>query len=329
MTDATHSPRMVCLDLAGGCPRVAEPPPQVVLCLGNFDGVHIAHAHLLREGMRLSRQVSEVRKETVASGVLCFFSPSGDAFRPTDAPPYHLTTLAEKLRLIAEIGVRYAYLCDFTDIRALSPVDFIRLLTEHMGCVGVVCGDNYRFGARAVGAPSLLSAHFGQDAAVILPEMKRNGLPISSTTIRDHLWRGDAEGAHALLGRPYSLTATVTHGKQLGRTLGFPTANQCFPPEALVPAHGVYAALCHTPEGRFPAVANVGCRPTVDRNARINCESFLLGYNGDLYGRRMRTELLTYLRPETRFSDISALREAIARDARDAEAYMRAHGLLP
>ncbi len=331
MTDACFSPRMVCIDLRDGFPRTetATPPARVVLCLGNFDGVHVAHTALLREGVKLAKTLSRARKEAVAAGVLCFFRPSSDFFRPADAPPHHLTTLAEKLTLMAEVGVDFAYLCDFEEVRHLPPEAFLAMLEERLGCVGAVAGFNHRFGAEARGDASLLSRHFGEAAVVLMPAREADGVTVSSSAIRERLWSGDPEGAARLLGRPYRITAPVTTGKQLGRTIGFPTANQTFPDGALIPAHGVYAALCHTEEGTFPAVANVGSHPTVDTDARVNCESYLMGYTGDLYGRSMTTELLVYLRPETHFPDVTALTAAIARDAATAEACLRARGLLP
>ncbi len=328
------APRLLCVDLrpaaTGGLIRPASRrPSQVVLCLGNFDGVHLAHAALLREGVRLSRVQASARREDVSGGVLCFFHPSSDAFLSGGAPTNHLTTLREKLRLIAALGVDYAYLCDFSDVRCLSPTAFLDLLVEKANCVGAVCGFNHRFGAGAVGTPETLVKHFGADAVSVMPEMTMAGVTVSATAIRARLWAGDAEGAAQLLGRPYSLETTVTGGKQLGRTLGFPTANQFFLPETLIPAHGVYAALCHTPDGCFPAVANVGTHPTVDEHARVNCESHLIGYRGDLYGQRMRTELFRYIRPEEHFADLDTLRAAIARDAATAMSYIRSRGFLP
>ncbi len=323
------SPRLVCLDLRPDTPiPLQSPPAEAVLCLGNFDGVHRAHHALLKEGLRLAAACSTAGVETAREGgtvcgVFCFLRPSVD-FVPhgTDTPPAHLTTLRDKLSRFRAAGVSFAWLCDFRDVRELAPQDFIALLRERCGCVGVACGFNFRFGCRAAGGIDELIAAFGKDRTAVLPEMILDGGTVSASRIRAALLAGDAEGANRLLGRPYSLTATVTGGKQLGRTIGFPTANQYFPAELLIPAHGVYAARCHTPEGVFPGVANVGSHPTVDERARVNCETHILGYAGNLYGSKMRTELLCYLRPEQKFSDIHALTEAIRRDALQAKAYM-------
>ncbi len=316
--------RCLCLDLRGGQARPMEPPRRSVLCLGNFDGVHVAHAALLREGVALSRRMA------AECGVLCFFRPSMDYFSADGGRGMHLTSLSAKLARFAEVGVDFVCLLYFPEVRGLSPRQFLSLLTHRVGCVGAVCGFNHRFGKEAAGDASLLQDHFGAEAVRILPEMVMNGETVCATRIRECLWHGKTEEAAALLGRPYSLTATVTGGKRLGRTMGFPTANQYFPAKALIPAHGVYAALCSTPEGIFPGVANVGCRPTVDgRDARVNCETYILGYTGDLYGVCMRTEFLFHLRGEQTFDSLCELTAAIRRDAAAAETYLRERGYFP
>ncbi len=333
------APHLTFLDLRAGTRPMSAPPARAVMCLGNFDGVHRAHAALLQEGVYLAARLSSTtadhairdpRRADVLGGVFCFYKPSSD-FTGLKAgmPAFHLTTLRDKLTLFAEVGIAFVCLCDFREIRDMDPGDFLHFLENACGCEGVVCGFNFRFGHAAAGNVSMLKDHFGADRTVVLPEMTLEGETVSSSRIREMLIMGDAESATRLLGRPYSLNATVTHGKRLGRTIGFPTANQYFPTEALVPAHGVYVALCHTPNGVFPAVSNVGTHPTVDARARVNCESYLLGYCGDLYGIRVKTELLCRLRPERKFPGLPELTEAIRRDIASAEAYLRSHGLWP
>ncbi len=311
-------------DLHGPVPRPMAPPTRTVLCLGNFDGVHRAHAALLEAGRALADSLSPRPSHTDASpakapipcGAFCFFRPSSDYLpHRTAAHPAHLTTLRQRLALFAASGMDFACLCEFPAVQSLPPDAFLDRLAAEAGCIGAVCGYNFRFGHRATGTPAEIVSYFGADRTVILPEMTLDGDTVSATRIRALLRSGNATRAAALLGRPYSLSATVTHGKQLGRTLGFPTANQYFLPESLIPAHGVYAARCHTPDGVYPGVANIGTHPTVDAHARVNCETYLLGYTGDLYGKRMTVEFLEFLRPEKRFSDVEALAAAIGQDA--------------
>ena len=305
-------PRLIFLDLRRPVPRPLPPPRRSVLCLGNFDGVHIAHAALLKQGIQLARERSSL-DEPVLCGVFCFMRPSMD-YATAAEPAAHLTTLKEKLTRMGELGVDFVCLCDFSEIRTLPPEEFITMLRQKCGCIGAVCGFNFRFGRGAAGRPETLMAAFGENTRV-LPPLRYRGEVVSSTLIRKVLLSGDIETANALLGYPYNLVATVVHGKGLGHKLGFPTANQYFPSERLIPRHGVYAVLCHTPYGTLPGVANVGRHPTVDRGAQINCETYVAGFSGNLYGKIMKVELYRYLRLEMRFDSVEALTEAIRRDA--------------
>ena len=139
------------------------------------------------------------------------------------------------------------------------------------------------------------------------------------------LLAGEADTAALHIGRPYTLQTPVVHGKQLGRSWGLPTANQYFRPESLIPAHGVYAVLCHTPDGIYPGVANVGSRPTVDQAAPVNCETHIIGYDKDLYGYPLKIEFLSRLREEVKFSSADALRAAIQKDIENATAYVESY----
>lgn len=320
------SPRLIFVDLRGEDPCPMKAPPRSVMCLGNFDGVHRAHAVLLAEGMSLARHLS-MREEETHCGIFCFFRPTVDfVFTPEGVTPVrvrgHLTTLRDKLRILAKMGLDFACLCDFRDVRGLKPEEFISLLKNECNCVGAVCGFNYYFGNHAKGNAYHLLEAFGEDHTFIQPEMNLDGSPVSSSRIRACLKEGDVETAERLLGRPYSLETAVVHGKALGRTLGFPTANQYFPAERAIPETGVYATLCHTPYGIFPGVSNVGSHPTVDDFARVNCETYIIGLKGDLYGKRIRVEFLTKIRGEQKFDGIEALTAAIRKDAEIASRFV-------
>lgn len=314
-------PRFLCLDLR--TPTICEmaaPPVASVLCMGNFDGVHVAHRALLQEGIRYRDE----RFPEGLCGVFCFFRPSIDYVARPEAPAAkasHLTSLGEKLRLFADIGVDFVCLADFPSVRDLSPAEFLDELCLVTGCRAAVCGYNFRFGKGGAGNSDTLRAYFDQAhlrGASVVPEITVDGAPVSASRIRACLSTGDVRAAKALLGRPYALDAPVVHGKRLGRIIGFPTANQYFPPERLIPAYGVYATRCYTQYGVFTGVSNVGEHPTVDSHARVNCETYILGLSHNLYGKRIRVEFLEYLRPERRFANIDELTAAIRRDAETA-----------
>lgn len=322
------------LDLRGTAPcRMTQPPAEAVVCLGNFDGVHRAHKVLVRETVAMAREISDQEGTHVSPGAFFFIRPTLDYKKnPTGFTPVqvrgHLTTLRDKLLLFAQMGLEFACVCNFPDIRDLSPEDFISLLRNDCNCVGVTCGFNYFFGKGAAGNISHLREQFGWNRVFVQPEMTLDGMTVSSSRIRTCLEQGDTETAEQLLGRPYSLDTNVVHGKRLGRTLGFPTANQYFPAERAIPSRGVYAVLCHTPYGTFPGVSNVGIRPTTDSHGRVNCETHIIGMKGDLYGRRIRVEFLSKLRNEQKFNGVEELVEAIRKDAADADAVARARGLI-
>ena len=322
------------LDLRGTAPcRMTQPPAEAVVCLGNFDGVHRAHKVLVRETVAMAREISDQEGTHVSPGAFFFIRPTLDYKKnPTGFTPVqvrgHLTTLRDKLLLFAQMGLEFACVCNFPDIRDLSPEDFISLLRNDCNCVGMTCGFNYFFGKGAAGNISHLREQFGWNRVFVQPEMTLDGMTVSSSRIRACLEQGDTETAEQLLGRPYSLDTNVVHGKRLGRTLGFPTANQYFPAERAIPSRGVYAVLCHTPYGTFPGVSNVGIRPTTDSHGRVNCETHIIGMKGDLYGRRIRVEFLSKLRNEQKFNGVEELVEAIRKDAADADAVARARGLI-
>lgn len=162
-----------------------------------------------------------------------------------------------------------------------------------------------------------------QIPVTVCPEIRVLDETVSSTRIRRLLNEGDPVQATQLLTRPYSLTAPVLHGKALGRTWGFPTVNQNFPADILIPRRGVYISSCTVDGVSYGGISNVGSRPTVDREAGINCETHLLDFSGDLYGREITVSFLQFLRPERQFESEQALREQIGQDLAQARDYFQ------
>lgn len=306
-------PPIVCLSLKTMQP--AEVPSACVLCLGNFDGVHVAHRALMHQAKKLRAH----RFSDAACGVFCFDPPSSDFF--TDSPA-HLCTREEKLARFYEVGMEYAFLADFSNLREYSPKQFVdEILIEYCHAIAAVCGFNYRFGHKGAGDAKSLAELL--DAPVeVCEEYRIDGCTVSSSRIRNHLKNGEAKEATKLLLHPYSLYAPVLHGKALGRTWGFPTVNQQFPKDALVPRHGVYVTDCTLPDGRVVrGVTNVGNRPTVDQNAAINCETHLIDFDGDLYDEALTVSFLHFIRPEQKFESPEALKAQIAKDLQAAKVF--------
>ena len=293
----------------------APAPAASVLCLGNFDGVHLAHRELLNSAKKLRSLLSA----DTACGVFCFSSSPADYLSAT--PPAQLCTFEQKLELFRECGMDYAFVVDFPSVRNLSPDEFIQsVLKNECNCVGAICGFNFRFGKNGEGTPRLLKESMNAPVE-IQDAVLHAGEPISSTRIRGLLLDGNVKEAANLLGRPYSFTAPVLHGKQLGHKLGAPTINQRIPDKMLIPAYGVYVTECEVAGKVFRAVTNVGVRPTVEKNAAANCESYLLDFDGDLYEKSVKISFLARIRPEKQFSSQEELQAQIHRDIDTARNY--------
>ncbi len=298
--------------------RVPYPVPRekTVVALGFFDGVHRGHAALLQK-------TAAHAAETGAIPAVFTFHDDGQL-----KGGCRLLSEEERLRAFHAHGIRRVYLADFSALSSLSPHAFTEdILLAACGAVAAVCGFNFRFGHRGAGDATLLSTLLATHGVplTILPAETEGGEPISSTRVREAIEDGRMEEAARLLGHPYTLTARVAHGKELGRRLGFPTANLPFFPHAALPAFGVYAVRSWVEGLDLPlfGVANVGLRPTVEHADAANCEVHLFDASPNLYGKEMRVELLTHLRGETRFSSPDELRAQIARDSAEAKEYIK------
>ncbi len=291
--------------------------PKRVVALGFFDGVHLGHGALLREAAAVA-----ARSGLQAAAISFDAHPSS----LLDAQSVGLlTTPQERARLMSQrYGVDELLLLPFDE--ALMHLSWDRFVREYLvgrfDAAHVVCGEDFRFGYRGEGNArnlSALCAALGLGCSVIA-QVRLDGVPVSSTLIRSLLSRGALESANAFLGHPYSLSGDVIHGRGLGHTLGFPTANLAFPDGLLSPAHGVYACLAWVDGASYPAVTNLGVRPTVQSSGRMMVEPWILDYSGDLYGRTLRLDFLRYLRPERKFASLEALRQEIFRNAGQARA---------
>ncbi|MBQ8748059.1 MAG: riboflavin biosynthesis protein RibF [Clostridia bacterium] len=295
----------------------ALPDRPLAVVLGNFDGVHLGHRRLLLEACALAAGIPDC-----IPAVWTFTSLAKNSVTPV------LTEIPEKLRLIAEAGIRAAVLEEFDCVRGLSPETFVREYLVHtLRCAAVVCGEDFRFGKGRAGDVSLLGDLLAKEGILlsVVPSVMMGGEPISSTRIRLAVKSGDMEEASALLGRPFSVCLPVLHGNRIGHTIGLPTVNQTFPDGHIVPARGIYACICTVDGQRYEAAANVGTRPTVSDGDAVNCETHILDFDGDLYGQTVRVDFCFRLREERKFSSVAALKAAIEQDVRDTRAYFAKH----
>ncbi|MBQ9492908.1 MAG: riboflavin biosynthesis protein RibF [Oscillibacter sp.] len=296
-----------------------------VIALGFFDGVHLGHGALLR------RTVEEAGRRGAVSALFTFDRSPKEAV--TGIPCPLINSQEDRAGLVRRLyGVEQVIIAPFNaEMMATSWDTFVTdILWKHLRAVHLVAGHNHRFGHRNAGNPDLLREkcrELGMGCDII-PKVALDGVTVSSTHIRQLLAAGDVETAERFLGHPHVLTQEVRHGRQIGRTMGVPTVNMTLPPRVMAPAHGVYVTTAVLPDGqRRLAVTNVGTRPTLDNGADVTVESWILDFDGNLYGQPVRIEFRRRIRGEIRFPSLDALRERIAADADAARAWFRTHSL--
>jgi riboflavin kinase/FMN adenylyltransferase len=315
------------LRVIAGAAALEQPLLRPVLTVGNFDGLHLGHQAILATVVRRAR---DLRGEAV---VYTFDPHPRKVLRPESAPGL-LVTLEQKLELLAAAGVDAAVVEPFTaDFARTSAEQFVReQLHRRLRPLEVYVGYDFHFGRDREGSMRMLT-ELGPRlgfSVTIIPEVTQDGDDVNSTRIRELLDQGRVERAHAMLGRAYSARGRVVKGEGRGRGLGFPTANLA-PENEVLPAAGVYAGWLRLldagdpPAGtRLAAVTNVGRRPTFEGAGRLVAEAHCLGFEGDLYGRRVELSFDHRLREERRFAGPAALREQIRADL--AEARRRLEG---
>ena len=285
-----------------------------IFALGFFDGVHLGHQALLAECVRLARAMD------VETAAITFESHPQSLFR-ADVPPL-LSTLQDRFRLLLRYGIDHVYPLPVTE--AVMGKDWREFLLELMesGAAGFVCGDDFRFGHRGEGTAETLKAFCEESGlpCVIVEAQTLDGVRISSTHIRTLLEAGETEEANRFLGHPHILSGTVMPGRQLGRTIGIPTANLHLPEGVLAPRFGVYACHACFDGQTHLAVTNVGTRPTVS-GSHITVEPWILDFSGDLYGKTITLEFHAFLRPEKKFDSLDDLKAAIEENARQTREY--------
>jgi riboflavin kinase/FMN adenylyltransferase len=280
------------------------------MAIGSFDGVHRGHAALVE---RLRREASS---RGLAAAVLTFEPLPREFFSPETAPP-RLTTLRERLTVLARLGIERAFVERFhARFAALEPARFEERLREACGARLVLVGQDFRYGAGRRGTVATLAEsgrRLGFEVAV-LPRVDEGGERVSSTRVRTALAAGDFATASRLLGRPYAISGRVVHGAKRGRALGFPTANVRL--GRMRPAlEGVFAVRCFGAATRgLEGVASLGTNPAVTYGGRASLEAFLFDFSGDLYGRRLSIEFVKKLRDEAHFASLEELAAQIRRD---------------
>ncbi len=294
--------------------RVEDIPESgaVFLALGNFDGVHRGHQALLSAAVEGADALSTKERPV---------RPAVFTFRTGKAPL--LTTEEERMALFAQAGIDEVFVAEFDAFKGQSPQVFVEHMLPSLGAVGVVCGFNFRFGHYAAGDVDLLcrgTADLGI-ACRVIEAIQTDGVTVSSTEIRRRLSQGDLEGVAALLGRPWSIRATVVHGRAVGgKLLSSPTLNLPLTQSRQLPPYGVYFTQAVIEGRSYPAITNLGVRPTFG-DSELLCETHLLGATGNFYGLSAEIRFLKFRRAERRFASADELSATIAADIAAANAY--------
>ncbi len=287
-----------------------------IFALGFFDGVHLGHQALLKACVALAKEMS------CLPAAITFQAHPQSLF--TAQPPALINTNPDRDALLQQFGIEHIHrLAVTSEVMSTSWQDFLAELVAQ-GTAGFVCGDDFRFGHKGEGDAEKLQTFCREQGmpCVIVPEQSMDGVRISSTHIRKCIEAGDTETAAKFLGHPHILSGQVVPGRQIGRTIGVPTANILIPDEVVVPKLGVYAAECLVDGVRYKAVTNIGSRPTVGGH-QVRAESWLLDFDGDLYGKHMTVLFHHFLRPEQKFASLEELKQQIQKDAEQARQLLR------
>ncbi|MCH8538946.1 MAG: bifunctional riboflavin kinase/FAD synthetase [Alkalimonas sp.] len=289
-----------------------------VLTIGNFDGVHLGHQAVLAKLQAVAQQ------RQLPSCVMVFEPQPLELFAPERAPA-RLSRLREKYHGLARFGVERLLCVNFNQRFAdLDPAYFVeQLLVQQLGVRHLIVGDDFCFGKNRTGNYGLLQQASERFGFGLTPtaSLKQHTHRVSSTRIRQALAQDDLLEAQAMLGRPFALMGRVRHGRQLGRELGFPTANVWLYRRKL-PVHGVYAIEASTPYGDFQGVANIGSRPTVSGKTE-QLEAHLFDFSDNLYGCQIEVRLRQKIRNEQSFASLEALQQQIQRDAEAARNFFK------
>lgn len=281
---------------------------KTIYALGFFDGVHLGHQALLLACRHLAQE------KGCRAGAVTFTShPDGLV---SGKAPALLNTIEDRKRLLCCYGMERVLPISFDEkLMTTHWSDFLTQLVQQ-GAAGFVCGNDFRFGAGGSGTAKKLAAFCESRAlpCAVVPQQKMDGVRVSSTYIRQLLEQGDIAQANRFLGHPHVLSGQVVTGRGLGRTMDIPTANLLLPEELVIPKLGVYACNAVVDGKEHLAVTNIGSRPTVGGH-QLRAESWLLDFEGDLYGKMLTLSFLKFLRPEKKFSDLEELREEILKNA--------------
>ena len=293
----------------------------MLLTIGVFDGIHLGHRYLISQLKELARQ------QGLHSGVVTFSQHPQKVLASQTKLPF-LTNLAQRINLLKNEGIEVIITLSFTpELAKLSARQFLGLLKKYLRMRGIVIGPDFALGQNREGNTETLR-RLGQEmgfSVTVVPPIIIDGEVVSSTTIREALAKGDMKRVQNFIGRPFSLQGRVIPGARRGIKLGFPTANLDIDREQALPPDGVYVSQAHIDDQIYPAMTNIGKRPTFGGSKRV-VEVHLPDYNSDLYGRELEIDFIERLRGEKKFDTPQELKKQIAKDVKQGRAILKNRG---
>ena len=288
-----------------------------VITFGKFDGLHRGHEMLMEHLDKVAEAYGLQRV------VFTFDIPPRKQMQ--DASAKVLTTNEEKRYIFEQRGIDYLIECPFTkEVMCMEPEKFIKWITKALSVRYMVVGDDFCFGHNRSGNHKVLKEFekkYGYQT-MVFQKMQEDHRDISSTFVREEIAAGDMKKANHLLGYPYFLFSKVVHGNQIGRKMGIPTINMCFPEEKLLPKNGVYVTQTMISGKTYRSVSNIGCKPTISQDNPVGVETYILDFDGELYDKVIQVSFLDYIREEKRFDSLPELQRQIEQDIKIAQNYI-------
>jgi len=288
-----------------------------VMALGFFDGVHIGHGALLNKTVEIARDMG------VSKQVLTF-----DVCPKSLANSKLITPLKLRCEMLMDLyGMDKVRVLKFdNDLMRMSYVDFVKeIIVEKFNACHVVCGYDFRFGYRGEGDSTKLIKECEKYnvGCTVVDKVTVDGERVSSTLIKQLVESGDIQKARKLMGHGYSVSGTVVYGKQVGRTIGIPTANLALETEQIYPPRGVYATRTTVMDKTYISMTNIGTRPTVSDKDTVNAETYIFDFNENIYGKEIKVEFFEKIRDEKKFKDIEELRQQLEKDKESTAKYFK------
>ena len=279
-----------------------------VVCIGGFDGIHLAHQQLFKKTMNISTKFDIVTFEVIPK---IYFNE--------DLKP--LISNEGRERIFSTFNPQNLVYLNFENFNKISQEQFCNYLKNNLKVKKIVVGKDFKFGKNRSGDITTLIHFFGEENIFLLDDFLINNEKVSSTKIRYYLSNGDIEKANNYLGREFSLIGTVIEGKKIGRSIGFPTANLSLDQDTFIPNFGVYTGKIYIDNNIFNTIVNIGLNPTVDDQATLKIEAHIFDFSSDIYNSKVEISLSKFIRKEIKFKNIDELKVQISEDIKTAKKY--------